>query len=688
MLKEYFSIAEILEFKLEGYLDRRNLEIKTNNENWLFRVANLSHSDKPVREYHISNFPAQVREKIVNKLLEKQRLEKQIGNLTNIEKIERIAYAKFEIIYYVESNKVKMANFITEYNNKQAPLSTYDVIENITQRTLYRWIESYNKFGLEGLKSRSNNRKLGKVKSFEIKELVEGVILQKPHLKVSIIYDFLVGKAKKEGFILPTYKTIIRYINDFKAKNKAQFLLASNPDAFKSKYMLAIGSYSEEAIEPNYIWEVDSTPADIMLKEGRCTILGCIDIHSRRVKFLVQKSSNSLGITSLIRNCILDWGIPKIIKSDNGSDYKSKQVEIALKILKIEQRFVKPYSGWEKPFVERVFRTTQHSHLEAHKDFIGHNVAERKAIESIKTFAQRLLNKEKEFPEYSIEDLQNFLDVWVNSYYLNRHHDGLKRYVHKNKLNIDPTPSAMWQHALEQGFKALEITSTRDLDLLLEPLAGKRTIGKKGIWVDNNTYFNPSLAVHVGSKVVVRVDRVDMGKIYVFDEAHNFICEAVNYELLGDNKQEFIRKGKLIQGELSKQLKKNTKALINKAKGLPSYGYMQIDLEEAIANAEKNDKLNGNNLNSQSEKDKFNDSGNYIYEEIEQQEVDEGEARYKFAKELEMKLANGEQINEEELTRLRNYQNTGEYISKKDRETNLEEFNIALEESLNSTTNQ
>ena len=115
---------------------------------------------------------------------------------------------------------------------------------------------------------------------------------------------------------------------------------------------------------------------------------------------------------------------------------------------------------------------------------------------------------------------------------------------------------------------------------------------------------------------------------------------------------------------------------------------MQIDLEEAIANAEKNDKLNGNNLNSQSEKDKFNDSGNYIYEEIEQQEVDEGEARYKFAKELEMKLANGEQINEEELTRLRNYQNTGEYISKKDRETNLEEFNIALEESLNSTTNQ
>ena len=130
MLKEYFSIAEILEFKLEGYLDRRNLEIKTNNENWLFRVANLSHSDKPVREYHISNFPAQVREKIVNKLLEKQRLEKQIGNLTNIEKIERIAYAKFEIIYYVESNKVKMANFITEYNNKQAPLSTSVFIDD------------------------------------------------------------------------------------------------------------------------------------------------------------------------------------------------------------------------------------------------------------------------------------------------------------------------------------------------------------------------------------------------------------------------------------------------------------------------------------------------------------------------------------------------------------------------------
>ncbi|XWO13499.1 integrase/transposase/recombinase [Candidatus Hepatincola sp. Pdp] len=674
-------MEEILELKLAGYVSRYHLAKKVTKESWLYRTYKTTKKDG--REYHLSNFPSQVREKIVSKLLKKQRLEKQLANLSTIEKIERIAYARFEIVHYVENSGLNKKDFTKEYNNKKIPLNTYDVIENITERTLYRWVASYNKFGIEGLKSRSNTRRIGKVKSYEVKELVEGVLLQKPHLKVSIIYDFLLGKAKKEGFTLPTYKTIVRYINNFKQKNKAQFLLASNPDAFKNKYMLAIGSYSEEAVEPNYIWEVDSTPADIMLQEGRCTILGCVDIHTRRVKFLVQKSSNSLGITSLIRNCILDWGLPKIIKSDNGADYKSKQVEIALKILKIEQRFVKPYSGWEKPFVERVFRTVQHSHLEAHKDFIGHNVAQRKAIESIKSFAERLLNKEKEFPEYSIEDLQNFLNIWVNNYYLNRSHDGLNKYAKQHKLAIVPTPNSILQYSLTKGFKAKEPTSTRDLDLLLEPLAGKRTIGKKGIWVNNNTYFNPSLAIYVGNKVIIRVDRVDMGKVYVFDEGHNFICEAVNYELLGDSKFEFIRKGKAIQNELAKQLKRNTKVLINKAKGLPNYGNIQVDLEEAIREVETKDILNG------TKRDKLNGNNpkkciqEYLIEQ--QQEVDEGEVRYQKAKKLEMKLAHGEEI--KEINWLRNYQKTGEYLGKEERNKFNNKELVNEDNETNSVTN-
>jgi transposase InsO family protein len=655
MLKEYFSITEILELELKGYSKR---SAESFCVDWVYRE--IQADTKPLREYHISNFPSLVREEIVKKLLQKQRLETQTSNLAEVEKIEKEAYARFEIVHYAKSNKINKQELAIEYNKKRLPLSTYDTVPSLSVIQLYRWLDSYAKHGIDGLKSREASRKAGKIKSSQAKELVEGALLNKPHLKTSIIYDFLCGKAKRDGFVLPSYKTITRYADNFRAKNKVQLTLASNPDAYKSKYMLALGSYSEEAIEPNYIWEVDSTPADIMLTEGRCTILGCIDVYTRRVKFLVQKSSNSLGITSLIRNCILDWGLPKIIKSDNGADYKSKQVEIALKMLGIEQRFTNPYSGWEKPFVERVFGTTQHGHLEAHKNFIGHNVAERRAIESVKSFAERILKKEKEFAEFGIEDLQRFLDVWANNYYCNKPHGGLKKYVKKNKLNILPTPSSMLQYAVGNGFKAKDPISTRDLDLLLEPLAGKRTIGKKGILVDGNNYFNPELSLHVGDSVVIRVDRADLGKIYVFDNNHNYICEAINYELLGSNKLEFIKKSKSVQNELTKQFKRETKSLVKKAKELPSYGFIQVDLEEAIEEAEK--------------KDKLNDKNNQKVEIAKQEEIaplsdgrySTADKRLFLAAKIKDCLKNGKEwvIEKEDLEWYEDYKKDGEYLAK------------------------
>ncbi|MFL1781418.1 DDE-type integrase/transposase/recombinase [Candidatus Hepatincolaceae symbiont of Richtersius coronifer] len=350
---------------------------------------------------------------------------------------------------------------------------------------------------------------------------------------------------------MPHYNTVVNYMNKFKTKNKSLYLLSRNPDAYKSKYKLALGNMAEEATEVNYMWELDSTPADIILKEGRVTILGCIDIYSRRIKFLVEKTSNSLGISNLIRQCVIDWGVPKIIKTDNGKDYTSQQIKVVLSKLNVEQRLTRPFSGEEKPFIERAFKTLPHGMMEIHKDFIGHNVAERKALNAVQTFAERMFNKDKNLPELSIDDFQRFLTGWSDKYYLNKPHQGINRQTPASRLI---------------GYKKQEYLTIRDLDLLLEPLAGYRTIGKKGIKVENANYFEPNLANHVGDKVQVRVDRFDMGKIYIFDEAHNFISEAVNYDLLGEDKLKFIAKSKAIQGQLNKQFKNKTKKLIGKCK--------------------------------------------------------------------------------------------------------------------------
>lgn len=587
MLKEYFSIKEIISLNIDGFSNRKYLEEKTRSGRWLFRISKV-YTGNEVKEYHISNFPREVREQIVSKLLAKTRTSSNISNIDTANKAIQIAYARFEIIYYLSINPtVKKAEFIKLYNKHKAPLTTYVTITSLTLRTLCRWIERYREYGIDGLRDKSSERKAGKVKNVLIKDTVEGLLLDKPHIKASLITDVVKQEAKKQNIVMLSYRSIERYIKNFKQNNKALFLLSKNPDAYKGKYMLALGNASEEAIEPNYIWELDSTPADVMTDDGRVTIIGCIDVFTRRTKFYIQKTSDSLGITTLLRQCILDWGVPKIIKTDNGKDYTSRQIRIVTDKLKIQHRLCTPFQGWEKPHIERVFGHLQHGLLEAHENYIGHNVATRKAL----------------------------LD-----------------------------------YAIDNGFKAVLPNSIRDLDLLLEDLKGLRIIGKKGIRVDHANYFELTLAYNMGEQVYVRVDRFDMGKVYVFDKAHNFMVEAINYELLGEDKLAFIAKSKAVEKQVIKVAKKKVKQLTSKTKQLQGVIEIQFDAKEDT-------KVTTAVFEQKTQSIKQVDTG----EGLAKQEADK---RFNEAKELEIKLENGEEISKKAKADLKAYQTTREYVEK------------------------
>lgn len=645
MLKEYFSIVEIAEFKLDGY-SQRTLVTKVEQENWLFRTYKTTKKDG--REYHISNFPSKTREKIVHKLLERASKEARLNgkNIEVVQKSLKIAYSRLEIILFVKKTKVKVDAFCKFYNNREFVNNeiTKDCFENvpsISKSRVYEWIKAYDKFGLEGLKFKADERRFGKgefVKNSlqtqkgevtNIEDLIIGAHLKAPHYKVKMLYKQLTHAVKNIDVSVPSYRTVCKIVSNWKQKNKSTELLASNPDKWKSKYLLAIGSYSDGITEPNQLWELDSSPSDVMLEGGRHMIVACIDVYSRRVKFLVSKTSNSLAVTSLLRACMIEWGIPKAIKTDNGKDYTSQQIKIVLNEFGIEHKLANPFSGQEKPHVERVFKRFQHDFVECLPNYVGHNVAERKALQSIKSFEDRLFGKEETLFMTS-KQFQNFCSWWIETQYMNVAHHGLKMKTPASRL---------------EGFtpKLPVGEQIHKLNLLLEPLAGLRTIVKKGIRVENTFYWDSPLAMYVGEQVQVRVDRFDMGKIYTFDQQGVFICEAFNYELLGRDKIAFIQDSKLVEKQAIKMVKEKTRRLIRKTKNLEYIEPIQIDLEEAIASVDKN-------------------NGNYVGCKVEQQEVDEGENRYKKAKELEIKLAKGEKV--EELSWLLNYQNHPEYKTK------------------------
>ncbi len=319
---------------------------------------------------------------------------------------------------------------------------------------------------------------------------------------------------------VPSLSTITRWVEAWKAENESVYLKATNPDQWKNKFMVAFGSQSDDVTQPNQRWELDSTPADILLTDGRYAVIAVIDVYTRRANLLVSSRSKSDAIISLLRQTILEWGIPQTIKTDNGKDYTSNAVKNACATLAIWQELCPPYSPEKKPHVERLLGTFNHDWLPTLPGYAGHNVETRQAIRSQRSFAD---NRTK--PDRGIEvrlnsrEFQNACSNWVEDY---------NHRVHSS-LNL-MSPIASWNAA---DFFPRRPESPRTLDMLLA-FQGTRKVGKQGISFDGGFYISPML--DVGDRVQVSIDAVDMGRIYVFDLQGNFICEAIDEALLGANR--------------------------------------------------------------------------------------------------------------------------------------------------------
>src|SRR5690606_6465766 len=94
------------------------------------------------------------------------------------------------------------------------------------------------------------------------------------------------------------------------------------------------------------------------------------------------------------------------------------------------------------------------------------------------------------------------------------------------------------------------IDDERALDMLLAEAPdteGIRTVGKKGLRVENTHFIAPELGAYVGERVHVRLDPADMGRIIVYTLDMKFICVAVAPEREGIDRREIGIAAKKIQ---------------------------------------------------------------------------------------------------------------------------------------------
>ncbi len=442
------------------------------------------------------------------------------------------------------AGQIELPEDVTAYARRSGRLS-------VSWSTLNRWSKAYAEAGIAGLVNGYKSPKKTSVPE-AMQLFVQGLITGKPHMKDGAIHQAI--EARYHGQDIPSAAAVARYVAKFKGENASLLLWLANPDEWRNKHQFALGDASESVTALNQVWELDSTPADIMLTDGRHHLVGCIDVYSRRVRLLVCPTSASRHIAALVRRCLIEWGVPVNVRTDNGQDYVSKYLVAAFENLGINQILCPPFTPECKPHIERFFHTFSHSIVELLPGYIGHSVADRKAIEARKSFAQRMM-EQGETVEIAMtgEELQTLCDRWLTAMYEQAQHSSLGRTpAEQARLWMDPVR---------------RIADERALDMLLAPVAkgGTREVGKKGIANDNTHFFAANMPP-AGTTVRVLEDPADYGTVYVYGLDGEFLCKAQAPERVGIDRAEIAAKASANQKRALREGAKVLKQLAREAK--------------------------------------------------------------------------------------------------------------------------
>lgn len=412
----------------------------------------------------------------------------------------------------------------------------------ISARSLARWRDEKRKGGTAALGydpalSRKGTGVLDRANDGEVKTFVLALwggnqFVSAEHIRKSVINAFgpqlwvpIGGALNMQRRVdVPPVRAFQRALASWKVEHRAALMKLTDPDGYRSKVEFVVtGSTSAERL--NQLWLIDASPVDALLVGGqRANAYVAIDAWSRRIIILITPTPRADAVGLLIRKCLLAWGVPETIKTDNGSDFKAGATQRLFTALGIDVEYCRAYEPRQKGMIERAIGTFQRDLVATLPGFIGHSVADRRVIEGRRSFAARLGtdDAEKFRPDLTASDMIVYCDRWAADGYGQTPHDGLGGM----------TPAAR-AASYEGTIRRLE--GTAGLDILLAPVAGTdgyRTVTKTGIRVDGAFYLIGTV-MH-GTRVFCRRDPADLGRLHVFaEDQEQFLGHAVCPALRG-----------------------------------------------------------------------------------------------------------------------------------------------------------
>lgn len=412
-----------------------------------------------------------------------------------------------------------------------------DLIPSISTRTLHRWraakfLGRADRLAVDKSAARKGKGLLETAEDGKLRTFILALMAHNSHLSAKNIKklcrdefsdEISVGDKRISLKDLPI-RTLQLFMATLRQTEEVALTKLSNPDKYRSHMAPSgVGTYRWLDGKPCELWMIDASPVDALCIDGRHSIYAAIDIGTRRTLLYVSRTPRAAAVALLIRKGIIGWGVPVQIKTDNGSDFKAEATVRLFHSLNVDPIISHAYSPAEKGHVERVIKTFQHDCGPLLPGFVGHSVADRKAIEDRKSFAQRLGEDTAETFSVSMTgaQLQAYVDDWIDKIYQHQVHSALN--------GCSP-----WQVA-QASDAAIRTVDTTALDVLLMPIPGGdgiRVVTKTGVRVDGYHYVVNACLPR--DRVLVRQDPNDVGRVLCFDaETGRFRGEGICPELRG-----------------------------------------------------------------------------------------------------------------------------------------------------------
>jgi putative transposase len=179
-------------------------------------------------------------------------------------------------------------------------------------------------------------------------------------------YRKLYQKFRQKGVVV-NHKKVRRLYN----KNKLKLRLRPGKKLKIIKQPLAIPT------QPKKIWALDFTH-DSLANGSKIRSLNIVDLFSSRaVGIYVDRNINSYKVIDILEQLKLEQGLPEIIRSDNGREFRCKLVQDWATINKVQWNFIQPGKPMQNGYCERFNGTFRYEVLNA---YIFNSLAEARVI--------------------------------------------------------------------------------------------------------------------------------------------------------------------------------------------------------------------------------------------------------------------------------------------------------------------